>query len=90
MDTQASALAHPQRGHFDLGTGYHGDVRLDLDALFVLRERGGELAAVRPGHGDAVVASVVIWNISQRALSAHDPPPPTLPATTEADTMVLR
>ena len=28
-------LALPRRGHFDLGTGYHGDVWLDLDALFL-------------------------------------------------------
>ena len=28
-------LARPRRGHFDLGTGYHGDVWLDLDALFL-------------------------------------------------------
>lgn len=28
-------LAHPRPGHFDLGTGYHGDVWLDLDALFL-------------------------------------------------------
>jgi orotate phosphoribosyltransferase len=28
-------LALPQRGHFDLGTGYHGDLWLDLDALFL-------------------------------------------------------
>jgi orotate phosphoribosyltransferase len=28
-------LAQPARGHFDLGTGYHGDVWLELDALFL-------------------------------------------------------
>jgi orotate phosphoribosyltransferase len=28
-------LARPRRGHFELGTGYHGDVWLDLDALFL-------------------------------------------------------
>ena len=27
-------LARPRHGHFDLGTGYHGDLWLDLDALF--------------------------------------------------------
>lgn len=41
-------LALPQRGHFDLGTGYHGDLWLDLDALFLwparLRPYVGELA----------------------------------------------
>lgn len=30
-----AALADPQPGHFDLGTGYHGDLWLDLDALFL-------------------------------------------------------
>jgi orotate phosphoribosyltransferase len=28
-------LARPRSGHFDLGTGYHGDVWLDLDALLL-------------------------------------------------------
>jgi orotate phosphoribosyltransferase len=28
-------LAQPRRGHFDLGTGYHGDLWLDLDAMFL-------------------------------------------------------
>ena len=29
----AVLMAQPSWGHFDLGTGYHGDVWLDLDAL---------------------------------------------------------
>ncbi|MGD0069291.1 MAG: phosphoribosyltransferase [Streptosporangiaceae bacterium] len=28
-------LAWPRPGHFDLGTGYHGDLWLDLDALLL-------------------------------------------------------
>jgi orotate phosphoribosyltransferase len=32
---EAVQLAQPARGHFDLGTGYHGDVWLDLDALLL-------------------------------------------------------
>ena len=28
-------LARPRWGHFDLGTGYHGDLWLDLDALLL-------------------------------------------------------
>ena len=32
-------LARPRRGHFDLGTGYHGDLWLDLDALFLQPSR---------------------------------------------------
>ncbi len=36
MDSwDAVPLARPARGHFDLGTGYHGDVWLELDALFL-------------------------------------------------------
>jgi orotate phosphoribosyltransferase len=31
----AIQLAQPARGHFDLGTGYHGDVWLELDALLL-------------------------------------------------------
>jgi len=33
--TAAARLAQPRRGHFDLGTGFHGDLWLDLDALFL-------------------------------------------------------
>ena len=32
-------LARPRPGHFDLGTGYHGDLWLDLDALFLRPSR---------------------------------------------------
>ncbi|HEX3389512.1 MAG TPA: hypothetical protein VHT94_10795 [Streptosporangiaceae bacterium] len=31
----SSRLAQPRRGHFELGTGYDGDLWLDLDALFL-------------------------------------------------------
>lgn len=34
-EPRVDRLAHPSSGHFDLGTGYHGDVWLDLDALFL-------------------------------------------------------
>ena len=37
-------LVRPLAGHFDLGTGYHGDLWLDLDALF-LRTYGEALDA---------------------------------------------
>jgi len=47
-------LARPRRGHFDLGTGYHGDLWLDLDALFLrpalLRPHVQWLAARLRGH----------------------------------------
>jgi orotate phosphoribosyltransferase len=32
-------LVRPRTGHFDLGTGYHGDVWLDLDVLFLRKAR---------------------------------------------------
>jgi orotate phosphoribosyltransferase len=52
-------LARPRYGHFDLGTGYHGDVWLDLDALFLrpalLRPHVGLLAdRLREHRVDAV------------------------------------
>ena len=34
-DWEVAGLARPRRGHFELGTGYHGDIWLDLDALFL-------------------------------------------------------
>jgi orotate phosphoribosyltransferase len=33
--SQVVQLARPRSGHFDLGTGYHGDLWLDLDALLL-------------------------------------------------------
>ena len=52
-------LARPRLGHFDLGTGFHGDVWLDLDALFLrpslLRPHVGMLAErLREHRIDAV------------------------------------
>jgi orotate phosphoribosyltransferase len=52
-------FARPRRGHFDLGTGYHGDLWLDLDALFLrpsrLRPHVAWLAERLRGHApDAV------------------------------------
>ena len=52
-------LARPRPGHFDLGTGYHGDLWLDLDALFLrpswLRPYVGWLAErLREHSPDAV------------------------------------
>lgn len=35
MQPPVARLAQPRRGHFDLGTGFHGDLWLDLDALFL-------------------------------------------------------
>jgi orotate phosphoribosyltransferase len=59
MGSRMTELARPRRGHFDLGTGYHGDVWLDLDALFLrpalLRPYVGLLAErLRKHRVDAV------------------------------------
>src|SRR6516225_2038979 len=35
MTADLSQLARPRHGHFDLGTGFHGDLWLDLDAMFL-------------------------------------------------------
>jgi orotate phosphoribosyltransferase len=35
MNSGVRGLAQPRWGHFELGTGHHGDVWLDLDALFL-------------------------------------------------------
>jgi orotate phosphoribosyltransferase len=59
VESRLLELAHPRYGHFDLGTGYHGDVWLDLDALFarpaLLRPQVGLLAdRLRAHRVDAV------------------------------------
>src|SRR5580693_7533225 len=35
VESRLIELADPRYGHFDLGTGYHGDLWLDLDRLFL-------------------------------------------------------
>jgi len=35
VESRLIELACPRGGHFDLGTGYHGDLWLDLDRLFL-------------------------------------------------------
>jgi orotate phosphoribosyltransferase len=56
---EVAGLARPRHGHFDLGTGYHGDLWLDLDALFLrpalVRPHARWLAGRLGDHGvDAV------------------------------------
>jgi orotate phosphoribosyltransferase len=52
-------LARPRSGHFDLGTGYHGDLWLDLDSLLLrpslLRPYVGRLAQRLREHSVDVV-----------------------------------
>ena len=59
MESGVIELVRPRRGHFELGTGFHGDVWLDLDALFLrpalLEPHIGELAEqLREHQVDAV------------------------------------
>jgi orotate phosphoribosyltransferase len=67
-------LARPRRGHFDLGTGYHGDVWLDLDALFLrpslLRPHVRWLAGRPLGqHADAVCGPMEGWAFLAQAIA---------------------
>jgi len=78
-------LAQPQRGHFDLGTGYHGDLWLDLDALFLrpallrpyIRSLAGRLAGHKidavcgPAAGGAFLAQAVADLQGAAFLPAH-------------------
>lgn len=57
------SLASPRHGHFDLGTGNHGDLWLDLDGLFlhpaILQPHVRELARLLRAHQvDAVCGPV--------------------------------
>jgi len=64
MPADLSQLARPQRGHFDLGTGFHGDLWLDLDALFLwparLRPAAGQLAAHLRQYRPAAVCGPLV------------------------------
>lgn len=56
MGPDVRQLADPRRGHFDLGTGFHGDLWLDLDAMFLrpgllrplAQQVAGQLGQYRP------------------------------------------
>jgi orotate phosphoribosyltransferase len=85
MESHVSRLAHPRQGHFDLGTGYHGDVWLDLDALFLrpallrpsVRWLAGQLrehrvdAVCGPMEGGAFLAQAVADLLETAFLAAH-------------------
>ena len=89
------ALARPRQGHFDLGTGFHGDVWLDLDALFLrpslLRPhvrwladhlRGHRIDAVcGPMEGGAFLAQAIAGLLGTAFLPAHRAPAPPGQAT---------
>jgi orotate phosphoribosyltransferase len=88
VDSGVTDLAHPRRGHFDLGTGHHGDVWLDLDALFLrpalLRPHVGWLAdrlqrhrvdaVCGPMEGGAFLAQAIADRLGTAFLAAHRAP----------------
>ena len=81
-------FVRPRRGHFDLGTGYHGDVWLDLDALFLRparlrpyvdwlaeRLRGHDVDAVcGPLEGGALLAYAVADRLGIAFLAGYRAP----------------
>lgn len=81
-------LARARSGHFDLGTGYHGDVWLDLDALFLrpalLRPHVRRLAdrllehqldaVCGPAEGGAFLALAIADVLGTAFLPAHRDP----------------
>jgi orotate phosphoribosyltransferase len=85
VDSGVTDLAHPRRGHFDLGTGYHGDVWLDLDALFLRpallrphvrwladRLRQHQVDAVcGPMEGGAFLAQAIADRLGTAFLAGH-------------------
>jgi orotate phosphoribosyltransferase len=83
-------LAGPRPGHFDLGTGYHGDVWLDLDALLLrpsllrphVRRLAGQLkehridAVCGPLEGGAFLAFAVADLLEVAFLPGYRSPAP--------------
>lgn len=64
MGVDIGQLANPRRGHFQLGTGFHGDLWLDLDALFLWPGRLRPLAQrvadrLGPSRASAVCGPLV-------------------------------
>jgi orotate phosphoribosyltransferase len=91
VSADLSELARPRRGHFDLGTGYHGDLWLELDGLFLwparIRPAAGHLAdyvrqyqptaVCGPVAGGAFLAQMVAEILGAAFLPAyHEPGPP--------------
>ncbi len=90
MDADLSRLARPRQGHFDLGTGFHGDLWLDLDALFLWPARlrpaaqqlAGQLRRYEPAGvcgplaGGAFLAQMVAEVLGAAFLPAYPEPGP--------------
>ena len=88
--SHVSELARPRRGHFDLGTGYHGDLWLDLDGLFLFPDRlqpdvqrlADRLGRYRPGAvcgplplaGGAFLALMIAGMLGAAFLPAYPGP----------------
>jgi orotate phosphoribosyltransferase len=95
VEREVAWLARPRRGHFDLGTGYHGDVWLDLDALFLRpallrpyvrtladRLRGHQADAVcGPMEGGAFLAEAIADQLAAAFLPAARAPASRVPGT---------
>ncbi len=91
VESELICLAHPRRGHFELGTGYHGDLWLDLDALFLrpaalrphvqrLGDRLAELeidAVCGPMTGGAFLALTMAELLGAAFLPAYSCPAPS-------------
>lgn len=90
MSADLSDLARPQRGHFDLDTGYHGDLWLELDGLFLCparirpaaRDLAGQLRPYEPAAvcgplaGGAFLAQMVAGILGAAFLPAYPEPGP--------------
>ena len=88
MPTDLVQLARPRRGHFDLSTGFHGDLWLDLDALFLwparIQPAAGQLAdqlrqyrpaaVCGPLSGGAFLAQTVAGILDAAFLPAYAEP----------------
>jgi orotate phosphoribosyltransferase len=88
MVADVSQLASPRRGHFDLGTGFHGDLWLDLDALFLwpgrlrpgVRQLADRLRPYRPAAvcgplaGGAFLAQLVAEALGVAFLAVYPDP----------------
>jgi orotate phosphoribosyltransferase len=88
VGAEVTGLARPRRGHFDLGTGYHGDLWLDLDSLFRwparlgpgVQQLAGALrpyapaAVCGPWSGGAFLAQQLAVALGAAFLPAHPGP----------------
>ncbi len=83
-----SDLARPVRGHFDFGTRYHGDLWLDLDAMFLrpgrLRPAAWDLAGHLSRFGPAAVCGPLMGGAFLAQMVAEELDAAFLPAAPES------